>query len=47
MCEGFQTGHSDGVLLNEVATYQRCPLTEVSPHKLSNSLLVDKSDMLE
>ena len=29
-CEGFQMGQSSGVLLKEVAVFQRCPLIEVS-----------------
>ena len=29
-CEGLQTGQSNGVLLKEVAAFQRCPLIEVS-----------------
>ena len=29
-CEGFQMGQSSGVLLQEVAAFQRCPLIEVS-----------------
>ena len=29
-CEVFQRGQSSGVLLKEVAAFQRCPLIEVS-----------------
>ena len=28
-CEGYKIGKSNGVLLKEVAAFQRCPLTEV------------------
>ena len=28
-CEGYRIGQSNGVLLKEVAAFQRCPLTKV------------------
>ena len=33
-CKGCQMGQSSGVLLKEVAAYQRCPLVEGSPYPL-------------